>query len=723
MLALISPATFLIGSRSPSSQRLCPRSPRGPPFQWRCSSSENALQVSPSSNNETLFQAIRRAPAKPGVYRFLDSVGNVLYVGKARQLNARLRQYVSRNDDVQSGVAPSTTLSARVRLMVTEARGVDYVITDSEAAALALEATMVNELRPRFNVLLKDDRRHPYALITFSEKYPRIVISRTRKRRCVLDRLYGPFVDENRLRHILNAIHSVFPLRQRPRRLFSNRPCINYDLGRCPGVCQELISPEEYGATISKVDKLLSGRVGEILDEMRVEMKVLSDAMLYERAAEVRDHISTLERTFFLHGDVLIAQSEAASNFVEADQFVSRDVFVVACKGSIGKVILFQVRSGKVIARLIFSVSTDGPDRTRGEMLSAALGSHYAQSVHAMEIPEEVVLSETVSDMDILRSVLSEKRGKSVTVRLVGSKTNAIVDIALKNADMEVQLELQRVKDVERDVRQLEDMLKPFYSNLIGMDNTSGCNPTGPQADIALRLYRIECFDISHTSGSNAVGSMSVFIEGIPTPSEYRRYNLDETFSSQGHPDDYKSIRETLRRRFGDSSGSIVPSANLPDLVIIDGGKGQLSAAASVLVELGIRKDVALLSIAKQEEAIFVESKGTSINFDETIGRCAMSNGVRLVCRLRDEAHRFAVGAHRKRRGKQALRSGLDAVPGLGVVKRSKLLEHFNGSAEAISQASIAELQRAVGIGPALALRIFEYFRVDSTPMKKPNSQ
>lgn len=714
--SMLSFLSFPLLFRRQSSIGLCP------PIRSavRKSSVKSCLyspRVYPSSHLETLFQAIHRAPHQPGVYRFLDAVGTVLYVGKAKKLNARLRQYICRDDGNQTGVAPSAGLSPSVRVMITEARTVDYVITDSEAAALALEAAMVNELRPPFNVLLKDDRRHPFALITFSERYPRIVISRNRKSRRSLDRLYGPFVDESRLRHVLNAIHTVFPLRQRRRPLFSDRPCINYDLGRCPGVCQELVSPEEYGATVAKVDKLLSGRVNEVLNEMCGEMQVLSDAMLYERAAEVRDNITTLERTFFVHGDVLLQESEAAATIIDGNPSTCRDLFAIACTGSIGKVVLFQVRGGKLISRLIFSVSRGASsDQTHGEMLSAVMASHYSEVVHAMEVPEEVLLCEEATEMEILRTVLSEKRGKSVSVRLVGTKARAIGNIAQKNADMEVRLEAERAKDIEKDVHKLEVMLSPFYPSLFGTNKIGDIDSRpGSTDDLKLCLHRIECYDISHTSGSNAVGAMSVFTNGVADSSEYRRFNLGENVSSQGHPDDYESIRETLRRRFRKSTEVEASATHLPDLVVIDGGKGQLSAASNTLAELGIRNELALISIAKAEEAIFVEGITTSINFDEDSGQCIINGAVRLVCRLRDEAHKTAVGAHRKRRGKQALRSGLDSVPGLGNVKRSALLENFNGSAEAISQASAADLQTTNGIGPALARRIFEHFHVQCT--------
>lgn len=709
MLSFLAVERVVLRPFPRNTRAVCQRTAR-----LTCSAADPVLQQPSlsSANLETLFRAIHRSPAKPGVYRFHDASGVVLYVGKARRLNERLRHYIQKDDTSPTGVIPSVSLPTRTRAMVEQARMVDYVITESEAAALALEAAMVNELRPRFNVLLKDDRRHPYALITFSEQYPRIVLSRTRKRRHSLDRLYGPFVDEGRLRHVLNVIHTLFPLRQRARRLFTDRPCINYDLGRCPGVCQELITPEEYAATVAKVDKLLSGRVTEVVDSLRAEMKVLSDAMLYERAAEVRDRIATLERTFYSLGESLYAQYSSASSIVDSDPFASRDVFAVARVGSIGKVVLFQVRGGKVISKLVFSVAADNHQGDRAELLATVMSSHYSQVMHAMEVPEEVVLCEKSADMDMLRAVLTEKRGKAVKVRLAGTKTRAISKMAQQNADMEVQLEAQRVEDFARDLVTLREMISPYYNNLIGEVADVQQLSFGEGEKDILNLYRIECYDISHTSGANAVGSMSVFVDGVAVPSEYRRYNLSDFSSSSGHPDDFESLRETLRRRFKDLMSS-VSTEGLPDLIVIDGGKGQLGASAEILRELGIRKEVGLLSIAKREECIFVEGVENGINYDRETGRYTMNDGVRLVCRVRDEAHRTAIGAHRKRRGKQTLRSGLDSVPGLGLVKREALLEYFHGSAEAVSQAPVAELKKAAGIGPALAQRIVNHFRDD----------
>lgn len=678
------------------------------------------------------------------MYRFLDASGSVLYVGKARRLRSRLRQYIARDQATVSGVAPSATVGPRIAAMVTEARAVDFIVTRSESAALALEASLVAEHRPRYNVLLKDDRRHPYAMITFSEQYPRIVVTRTRTRRNREDRLYGPFVDEGRLRQVLACIHSVFPLRQRPRKLFPDRPCINYDLGRCPGVCQELISPEEYAKTIAKVDKLLKGRVEEVLHELREEMNALSTAMEYERAAKCRDRIATLESVIYvepLPGEQpgqtglqdFMQESEDAASIVSMDAFVSRDVFSIAHSESVGKVVLFQVRCGKVIARLVFSVVHKGLSAPE-DLLSAALTSHYAEANHPMEIPEEVVVSIPVTDSDMLRRALSEKRGKAVSIRLPGANTFSLSRIVQHNADVELGLESQRSSDILRDVNGLSKLLSPYFQNLVANVNeedVQSINMAPPlgQGDAfgraaqsvetviekpLLQLARIEGYDISHTSGSNAVGSMVVFLSGSPAPSEYRKYNLHSESSSQGHPDDFESIRETLRRRFKSfpigSYSSALSSSSLPDLLIIDGGKGQLSAAVEALEEAGLKDALPVISIAKGEEEIFVPGESRSINYDEETQSWFMNDGIRLVCRVRDEAHRTAVRAHRKRRGRQVLKSGLDSVAGLGAVKRSALLDLFNGSSEAIAKASEQELRKAPGIGPALAKKIYDHF-------------
>ncbi|KAI0564792.1 uvrABC system protein C [Gracilaria domingensis] len=332
-----------------------------------------------------------------------------------------------------------------------------------------------------------------------------------------------------------------------------------------------------------------------------------------------------------------------------------------------------------------------------------------------MEIPEELVLCTPTADRTLLETALSEKRGKKVVVK--SKKGEPLARIVQRNADMEVNIERDRMHDAARDLRALEDLIKPYLHSLKVSHSAPG---SSQQHSLQHHnaLERIECFDISHTSGSNAVGSMAVFLNGSPCLSQYRRYNLGPQTSYQGHPDDYASLYETLTRRFarfGAELGTSVDDRSLPQLVIIDGGKGQLTSAVEALRALGLHGKVPLISIAKGEEAVFVHGEKQAINYDSHSGTHVMCDGVRLICRLRDEAHRTALMAHRNRRGRQALKSGLDSVSGLGPRKRASLLEHFNGSVEAVANALPNQLSQAPGIGPALADRLYSHFRHHTT--------
>lgn len=676
-----------------------PRSHR--PAHFTCVQSHPRVTSPPP---RSLRHALQAAPSEPGIYRFLDSAQRPLYIGKARRLNRRLRQYITSDSSTPTAVTPVQNLSPRIAAMLYRATFLDFIVTQSEAAALALEASMVAEFHPPYNVLLKDDRHHPYILVT-SEPYPRILLSHTRKKKHPTDRLYGPFVNESRLRSVLSAIHAAFPLRQRPRPLFSNRPCINYDLGRCPGVCQQLITKEEYCTTVNKVHRLLSGCVYDVLKELREEMATLSLAMHYERAALVRDRIAILEATFV---SSTLEEELSASAIVSQDN-ISRDVFAIAAKSPISKIVVFQIRAGSLISRLVFSATTNG--HSAAELLDAVLVSHYSSVTHPMEVPEQVVVCTPLLNDSMLEKFLAEKRGKKVVVRGTRGLTK-LADIVQRNAEIEANLEKEREEDQTSNLKALGDLLAPHFPALNPPgEGERNFNEENIQFSVKL-LHRIECYDISHTSGSNAVGAVAVFVDGYPAHSEYCCYSLGNASSCRGHPDDYESIRETLRRRFENSS-SKPPSASVPtfpNLIVIDGGKGQLSAAEEMLQELNLQDTISLISIAKGNEAIFVSGKSECINYNQEQEEYILNDGVRLICRIRDEAHRTAVTSHRKRRGKMALRSGLDSVAGLGTVKRSTLLKHFNESSEAVANASINDLSEVVGIGPALARRIYDHF-------------
>lgn len=617
--------------------------------------SGSAHVVQPASS-VSIWDAARQAPPEAGVYRFLDATGKVLYIGKARSLRARIRQYISRDDQRVSGVAPNRRLNARMASMIGSASCVDFMVTQSESAALALEASLVRELLPPYNVLLKDDRRHPFALITFSDDYPRIILTRTRNLRNKKDKLYGPFVDESKLRRVLAAIHTVFPLRQRPKPLHPHRTCMNYDLGRCPGVCQQLISAEDYATTLRSVDMLLTGRLDEVIGELRASMQRFSTLLEYEQAARDRDRIALLEQVFTEDSSIetstaaasssFIANSEAAASIVDVDPSVSRDVAAVSSdplNGTVAKAVIVQVRGGKVINRLVFSAQLQDSEPT-AQFLAAVLSDHYASATHPMEIPGTVVLASAIpaEDVKLLRGALTEKRGKAVQIKLADMGTSPLARIAQRNADMEVDLEFQRETQVAQELRSLSSLLLPYFPQLVkhGPLGTVDDEFEG-ESEQALQLHRIETYDISHTAGANAVGSMAVFLDGTAAPSEHRRYFLDEDASSVGHPDDFESIRVCLQKRFrGLPIGSLsnaLASSSLPDLLVIDGGKGQLSTALGVLTELGLEDVIPVVGLAKREEEVFVPSQQEPINVDKSTGDVCMSGGVRLLCRARDE--------------------------------------------------------------------------------------
>lgn len=740
--------------------------------------------------------------------------------------------------------------------MVSRARSVEYVLTGTEAAALALEANLVRTHMPPYNVLLKDDRRYPYVAVTWSEAYPRILFSRNRRRGRVVaagkaarvdsgvaaaaaegvsttqapspvrrDRVYGPFMDAGDLRKVLNAIQRAFPLRQRPTPLHSSRPCINYDIGRCPGVCQELITPRAYADTVTQAEMVLQGRTPELLTTLEVDMWAASDAERYDEAATLRDRIRTL-RSAFATTDVarLVADASSAAAWaaveggadsgsggrsgsrgsaggqaVEED-VTSRDVAAVAVAPShssaagLASVLLFQCRSGQVVNRFAFSLQADarggdggGGGRTVGDggdgsgdgsdgggdgshddavaavvtgtqpaslpsthrvtaseviragtpkadttaqavALQAALEQHYSQpDLQAAELPDELITALPLPDGPALAAFLTEKARRPVRVSVARRANAALAGLAFRNATMEVEFAARRHADADVVLTDLANVLAAAFPD---------ADPSPPA------VGRLEAYDISHTSGTAAVASRVVFIDGVPVPSLYRRYHLrEEGSSSLGAPNDFASMAEVLARRFSRSTGGDA----WPDVVLIDGGKGQLSAAVGALTALDIEVDGAappfrVLSLAKREEEVFVPDQSAPVLSGSSVGTAtaasaaaaagaveaaatgaggdgspsppppASSPALLLLMRLRDEAHRHAVKGHRALRGRDATSSALAGVPGVGPAKRGALLAHFGGSPEAVAAATEEQLTAAAGVGPALARSIYNHF-------------
>ncbi|MEA5513646.1 excinuclease ABC subunit UvrC [Nodularia sp. UHCC 0506] len=608
---------------------------------------------------ERLENRLAEIPPEPGVYFMRDGNERIIYIGKSRKLRSRVRSYF------RDGYNKSERIATMVKL-VTE---IEFIVTDTEAEALALEANLIKQHQPYFNVLLKDDKKYPYVCITWSEDYPRIFITRKRQLGKVKDKFYGPYTDTSLLREILNISKRIFALRQRPQPLFKDRPCLNYDLGRCPGVCQQLISPEEYRKTVQKVAMVFQGRTQELIDILTVQMQTAAEALNFELAARVRDQITGLKS---LNADQKVSLP---------DDTVSRDALALATDEERACIQLFQIRAGQLVGRLAFIANSHAEP---GAILQRVLESHY-QTADAVEIPIEILVQHELPDAEILADVLTQRKGRKVTILAPQRQTKAeLIEMVERNAEYELQ-RMQKLSD--RNHEAMQDLTTIL--------------------DLPDLPHRIEGYDISHIQGSNAVASQVVFIDGLPGKQHYRHYKIKNPTVTAGHSDDFASLAEVIQRRFRkyreNSQLARVGNPDWPDLIMIDGGKGQLSSVVAILQEMDLLEDLRVVSLAKQREEIFLPGESQPLETD------AEQPGVQLLRRLRDEAHRFAVSFHRQQRSDKLKRSRLDEIPGLGHHRQKQLLGHFR-SVDYIRQATPAQLAEVPGIGPRLAQEIYDYF-------------
>jgi excinuclease ABC subunit C len=611
------------------------------------------------NDRDRLANRLTEIPVESGVYLMRDGHGDILYIGKSKKLRSRVRSYF-RN---------SQPLSPRIATMVQQVADIEFIVTDSEAEALALEANLVKQHQPYFNVLLKDDKRYPYVCITWSEEYPRIFITRKRRTDNEKDKYYGPYVDTRLLRDTLHIIKRIFPLRQRPRPLFKDRPCLNYDLGRCPGVCQQLITPQEYRQTVQKVAMVFQGRTGELMETLTSQMEKAAQELNFEQAAAIRDRLKAL------------AALNAEQKVSLPDDTISRDAIALASDEQHCCIQLFQIRAGRLVGRLGFFA--DARSLTPGAILQRVLEEHYWMA-DPVEIPSEILVQYELSDAEILTDWLSERKGRKVSIIVPQRQTKAeLIEMVERNAKYELE-RTQRFSD--RNLQSLQDLAEIL--------------------DLPDLPKRIEGYDISHIQGSNAVASQVVFIDGVPAKQYYRHYKIKNPNVRIGHSDDFASLAEVIRRRFrkyGEGENSLKNSNEFPDLVMIDGGKGQLSSVVAVLQEMNLLQDVKVVSLAKQREEIFLPGESQALPTD------AEQPGVQLLRRVRDEAHRFAVSFHRQQRLNKSRRSRLDEIPGLGFQRQKQLLSHFH-SIDYIREASIEQLLEVSGIGDQLAQEIYNYF-------------
>ncbi|WP_017662242.1 excinuclease ABC subunit UvrC [Baaleninema simplex] len=607
---------------------------------------------------DRLERRLQEIPTEAGVYLMRDEADRILYIGKSKKLRSRVRSYFR----------DSQQLSDRIAMMVRQVYDIEFIVTDTEAEALALEANLIKQHQPHFNVLLKDDKKYPYLCITWSEDYPRIFITRKRRIANAKDRYYGPYVDTRLLRSTLKTVKRIFPLRQRPKPLFKDRPCLNYDIGRCPGVCQEKISPEDYRKIVQKVAMVFQGRTGELLETLTQQMNHAAEQLDFEKAAALRDRILGLQS---LGADQKVALP---------DDRISRDAVAVSIGERHACIQLFQIRAGKLVGRLGF-VSTPGEP---GAILQRVLEEHY-QAIEPVAVPSEILVRHELPETELLETWLTQRRGRKVTLQVVQRQQKAeLLAMVERNAAYELarmQRQDSRNAEAMQDLAEILDL------------------PELPR--------RLECYDISHVQGSDAVASRVVFLEGLPAKQHYRRYKIRNPEVTAGHSDDFASLAEVIRRRFRNyaklPSQEISSQEDYPDVVVIDGGKGQLSSVVEALRELGILDEICVVSLAKQREEIFVPGDSQPLETE------AEQPGVQLLRRLRDEAHRFAVTFHRQQRTERMRRSRLDEIPGLGFQRQKALLAHFH-AIEYLMQATPEQLAEVPGIGIRLAQQIYEYF-------------
>jgi excinuclease ABC subunit C len=612
-------------------------------------------------------------PTTPGVYLMKDARGRILYVGKAVVLRNRVRSYF------QDGAARTEWVCR----MVEAVRGFDCIATNTEKEALILEGNLIKMHRPRFNIRFKDDKQYPYLKITVQEAWPRLVEVRTPKNDGSL--YFGPYANTRAMRHTVGFAKRLFGIaagalvadtrwrgcKWRDQRKPLARPCLEYDIGRCTAPCVGYIEREAYLQAVQQTREFLEGKHEGIARRLEQGMAAAAGALDFETAARLRDQLEALNE---------VLEKQRMVSLDNEDQ----DVLALALSDGVACVEMLLIRGGKLLGDQHFMLeSTAGREVT--EILEAFLKQHYEAASH---LPKEVLLPTLTPDMDLIGEWLSDKRaaldqpgGSKVTVAAPSrGRKRKLVELAIQNADLALR-EFREQEDTQR--RLAEQVLADLQAKL--------ALPRPPR--------RIECYDISNVQGRNAVGSMVVFEEAQPAKSQYRRFKIRLT---EERPDDYEMMREVLRRRLTRAAKD-EKFAKLPDLLLVDGGKGQLGCAVEVLAELNLT-DLPAAGIAKEQELIFRPGNPAPIVLPVN------SPSLHLLQRLRDEAHRFALDYHRSRRAGAAVESVLDQIPGIGKARRSKLLKHF-GSLKRIKEASVEELAAAPGMTRPAAEAVAEFLQ------------
>ena len=605
--------------------------------------------------SNALEAKLRHLPTQPGVYLFKDAAGEILYIGKAKSLRPRVRSYFTRGQDH----------SLKTRELVRRIADVDTIVVGSEAEALLLEANLIKEHRPRFNIQLRDDKRYPYIKVTVQEPFPRVFVTRNLTNDGA--RYFGPYTDVGPMRQALEVIKRLHPVRScryaLPREA-PRRPCLDYHIGRCLAPCVGLQSEMEYREMIDEVLEILAGRTGPVRERVEREMQAAVEELQFERAAVLRDVLAGLDS---------IERRQRVADVRGGDQ----DVLGVARDGDLGCAVLMRIREGKVLGREVAFFENMEEEDEAALVSTAATRFYFGRGEHGLDdLPREIVLPAEFADRELIEEMVGKAAGRRVRA-FVPQRGDKLRLVQLANENARHLLE-ERAVLMESARERADDVVYELQEAL----------------DLKVVPRMLVCFDISHTQGTEVVGSAVVFENGEPKKSEYRRFKVRGEWGN----DDFRSMAEVVGRYFRRRVEEGLP---IPDLAVIDGGKGQLSAAAAAIEETGAG-DIALCSLAKREEEVYLVGRPTPLRLPRT------SPALRLLQRARDEAHRFAHGYNRKLRHRRALTSTLREVPGIGPARQQALLERF-GSVRALRNAPVEEIAKLPGFSETLARRLHEH--------------
>jgi len=606
-----------------------------------------------SAKNDKIREQLAYLPTNSGCYLYHDKNDEIIYVGKAKNLKRRVSSYFNKHHD-----------SAKLNVLVPKIERIEYIVTDTEIEALILESHLIKKHKPRYNILLKDDKKFPYFVVT-NEDYPRIIIARKSNINMEKGKYFGPYTDSRAMYTTLELMKKIFPLKQCKTPKFRDRPCMYYQIGRCLAPCQKKVTSEEYKKLIKSVELFLSGKQQELAEKLLAEMNKYAQNQEFEKAARFRD--SYLDVTKTLERQKVVFENTNINN----------DIVSISSKNGIFAVVVMQIRGGRLINRKDFPYIASVLD-TEEEIINFFLKDYYQRATEN-EIPKKILLPAAfkTENIDVYSEFLNRKFNKKVTISVVKTnKEKELLELARKNSDLFLD---KLIREQKADV-------------------ASNYNEIGAYLKEKLKLrkfpHRVECFDISHIQGTNTVASMVTFENGMPAKSKYRKFKIR---SAEGKPDDFKSMAEVVTRRY-----KRLKEQNLefPDLIIIDGGKGQLSSAVGILEELGIENQD-IVSLAKRLEEVFLPKKSRSIIIPQT------SLALHFFQQIRDEAHRFAITFHRSLRAKSSVKSELDEIKYLKTEAKALLMQKFK-SVNTISTRSLQELESIVD--KRSAKKVYEFF-------------